>query len=199
MNRQIININNVNVRLEVLDGQVFCTSLNVAEVFQKQHRHILTQIRNFPQDDFNGNNFQESFYLNKQNKKQPCYNLTRDGFSLLVMGFTGQKAYKWKIEFIKAFNEMEKTIKKQNEIIKLKSYEEKTKLKQQKTANFYEKRIAELLDECANKHKKAVDLAASLVLADEKQREINAEILNDFMDFQSKIYAKLKANYTWMS
>ncbi|WP_277934229.1 Rha family transcriptional regulator, partial [Campylobacter hyointestinalis] len=39
------------------------------------------------------------------------YNLTRDGFSLLVMGFTGQKAYRWKIEFIKAFNKMEAMIK----------------------------------------------------------------------------------------
>lgn len=86
---------------------------------------------------------------------------------------------------------MEKTIKKQNEIIKLKSYDEKTKIKHQKTVSSYEKRIAELLDECGRKRKKAVDLAASLVLADEKQRAINAEILNDFMEFQSKIYVKL--------
>ncbi|PPB63122.1 Rha family transcriptional regulator [Campylobacter hyointestinalis] len=195
----LISINNVNVAFEVVGDEIFANSLQIAEVFEKNHPEILRLIRSLPTDDFTARNFQENFYIDKQNRTKPKFNLTRDGFSLLVMGFTGQKAYKWKIEFIKAFNEMEKTIKKQNEIIKLKSYEEKTKLKQQKTANFYEKRIAELLDECANKHKKAVDLAASLVLADEKQREINAEILNDFMDFQSKIYAKLKANYTWMS
>ncbi len=196
----LIPINNINVPFEVVGENLPTVSSNyVAEVFEKNHPEILRLIRKLPNDEFKSLNFQPSTYLDAQMKPRPCYNLTRDGFSLLVMGFTGQKAYKWKIEFIKAFNEMEKTIKKQNEIIKLKSYEEKTKLKQQKTANFYEKRIAELLDECANKHKKAVDLAASLVLADEKQREINAEILNDFMDFQSKIYAKLKANYTWMS
>lgn len=65
------------------------------------------------------------------------------------------KAYKWEVEFIKAFNEMEKTIKKQNEIIKLKSYDEKTKIKHQKTVSSYEKRIAELLDECGRKRKKS--------------------------------------------
>ncbi|CUU71839.1 Rha family transcriptional regulator [Campylobacter hyointestinalis] len=192
-------INNVSVEFSIVGDNVFTDTLKIAEVFEKRHTDVLRTIDNLPNDEFKSSNFKYDSYFDKKGEARPMYRLTRDGFSLLVMGFTGQKAYKWKIEFIKAFNEMEKTIKKQNEIIKLKSYEEKTKLKQQKTANFYEKRIAELLDECANKHKKAVDLAASLVLADEKQREINAEILNDFMDFQSKIYAKLKANYTWMS
>ncbi|WP_258523466.1 Rha family transcriptional regulator [Campylobacter hyointestinalis] len=55
------------------------------------------------------NNFKESFYLNKQSRKQSCYNLTSDSFSLLVMGFTKQKSYGWKIEFIKAFNLIELT------------------------------------------------------------------------------------------
>ncbi|WP_432442364.1 Rha family transcriptional regulator, partial [Campylobacter coli] len=46
-------------------------------------------------------------------RKYPYYNLTRDGFSLLAMGFTGKEALQWKILFIDAFNEMERIIKNQ--------------------------------------------------------------------------------------
>ena len=107
MNRQIININNVNVGFEVVNSGVFTTSLSVANVFNKRHSDILAQIREFPTDDFTERNFPLSEYTDSTGRKLPCYNLTRDGFSLLVMGFTGQKAYRWKIEFIKAFNLME--------------------------------------------------------------------------------------------
>ncbi|EIQ6974158.1 Rha family transcriptional regulator [Campylobacter coli] len=179
MNRQIININNVNVRLEVLDGQVFCTSLNVAEVFQKQHRHILTQIRNFPQDDFNGNNFQESFYLNKQNKKQPCYKITRDAFSLLVMGFTGEKAYKWKILFIKAFNEMEKRLRnieyeKHDKLAFRQSLGYKSQLKQQK--EHYENKIKALKYDL--EHKK--ELSFKRKLSKEELLELRKILAKDY-------------------
>ncbi|EOI3222799.1 Rha family transcriptional regulator [Campylobacter coli] len=47
------------------------------------------------------------------NRKMPMYNLTRDGFSLLAMGFTGKKALQFKIAFINAFNEMEKLLQKE--------------------------------------------------------------------------------------
>ncbi|EHG5469588.1 single-stranded DNA-binding protein [Campylobacter coli] len=46
-------------------------------------------------------------------RKDRCYNLTRDGFSLLAMGFTGKKALQFKIAFINAFNEMEKLLQKE--------------------------------------------------------------------------------------
>lgn len=41
------------------------------------------------------------------------YYLTRDGFSLLAMGFTGKKALQWKMAFLKAFNEMERLLQKE--------------------------------------------------------------------------------------
>ena len=103
----LIPINNVNVAFEIVGNEIFANSLQIAEVFDKGHHNVLRLISNLPKDEFFTQNFKESSYLNKQNRKQPCYNLTRDGFSLLVMGFTGAKAYKWKIEFIKAFNLME--------------------------------------------------------------------------------------------
>ena len=59
--------------------------------------------------------FYESTYVNSQNKKQPMYLMNRDGFTLLAMGFTGEKALKWKIKYIAAFNAMESELKKQHE------------------------------------------------------------------------------------
>lgn len=104
---EVIVINGQSVEFEVVNSGVFTTSLSVANVFNKRHSDILAQIREFPTDDFTERNFPLSEYTDSTGRKLPCYNLTRDGFSLLVMGFTGQKAYKWKIEFIKAFNLME--------------------------------------------------------------------------------------------
>ncbi|WP_096016781.1 Rha family transcriptional regulator [Campylobacter lanienae] len=104
---EVIVINNVNVAFEVVNERVFINSLELSKVFEKDHRNILRTINNLLDDDFTKLNFPLSEYTDSTGRKLPCYNLTRDGFSLLVMGFTGAKAYKWKIEFIKAFNLME--------------------------------------------------------------------------------------------
>ncbi|EPS3622375.1 Rha family transcriptional regulator [Campylobacter coli] len=105
-------INGVGVELEVQGAdQVTCTSLSVAEVFNKNHKNIIRKINEFPKDNFTKLNFEPSKYIDSTGRILPCYKITRDGFSLLVMGFTGEKAYKWKIEFIKAFNEMEKRLR----------------------------------------------------------------------------------------
>lgn len=109
----LIPINNISVNFEVVGEEVFATSLQIAQVFGKSHKNVLRTIDNLPQDNF----FNTNFKINKRTdlfgavtRSEKYYNLTRDGFSLLVMGFTGQKAYQWKIEFIKAFNKMEAMI-----------------------------------------------------------------------------------------
>ncbi|EAI3887237.1 Rha family transcriptional regulator [Campylobacter fetus] len=107
----VIVINDCEVKFEVVNSEIFTNSLNVAEVFEKQHQHIIAKIRELPKDDFNASNFRPVEYKDAKGEFRPCYNLTRDGFSLLVMGFTGEKAYKWKVEFINAFNKMEAMIK----------------------------------------------------------------------------------------
>ena len=107
-------INNINVNFSVTDERVFIGSLELAEVFGKEHRHVLRTISKLPDDEFKSSNFAKHSYIDKIGRILPCYNLTRDGFSLLVMGFTGQKAYQWKIEFIKAFNTMEAKLKRQS-------------------------------------------------------------------------------------
>ena len=88
----------------------------VAKFFEKEHRHVLEAIRNILSEqsgysqEFRQSNFRQSNYINEQNHKQPCYVMTRDGFTALVMGFTGKKANQFKEAYIKRFNEMEACI-----------------------------------------------------------------------------------------
>ena len=89
------------------------TSLDVAETFGKRHDHIIRDIENLllgiPQ---NGETyFYKEEYTNEQNnQKYPMYYMNRDGFTLLVMGYTGEKAMKFKLAYIKQFNAMEKAL-----------------------------------------------------------------------------------------
>ena len=88
----------------------------VAEAFDKNHRDVLRGIRTLIgensglSNDFRLRNFAQSSYTNEQGHKQPCYEMTRDGFTMLVMGFTGKKAARFKEFYIRRFNEMEKFI-----------------------------------------------------------------------------------------
>lgn len=101
--------------VSVNNGKIVTTSLQVAEVFNKLHRHVLRDIRNLECSSiFQESNFGLSFYhsklLNGGYKKQPMYYITRDGFTFLAMGFTGKIAAKFKEAYINAFNEMEKKL-----------------------------------------------------------------------------------------
>lgn len=97
------------------EEQLTTTSLKVAEVFEKRHDHVMRDIENLigglPK---NGEGyFWKVSYKNEQNKQTYyMYEMNRDGFSLLAMGFTGEKALKWKIDFINAFNTMESELKR---------------------------------------------------------------------------------------
>lgn len=91
------------------------TSLRVAEVFGKQHKNVVRDIKSLDcSEEFRELNFEPSKidYQNGNIKKQlPMYYITSDGFMFLVMGFTGKTAAKWKEAYIKAFNEMEAKIR----------------------------------------------------------------------------------------
>lgn len=85
-----------------------CTSLDVAETFGKDHRHVLRDIRELGcSGEFRLSNFGQSSYINAQGKEQPMVLMTRDGFTLLAMGYTGELAMKFKEAYIKQFNAME--------------------------------------------------------------------------------------------
>ncbi|WP_294402909.1 Rha family transcriptional regulator [uncultured Clostridium sp.] len=95
-------------------------SLLVAEKFEKPHNDVLKSIRKLQAELGVGKISQsyyckETTYTNSQNKKQPMFEFDRDFFTLLVMGFTGTKALKFKTDYINAFNTMEKELLHWNE------------------------------------------------------------------------------------
>lgn len=89
------------------------TSLDVAETFGKEHKNVLADIRNIQSDissaEFSAL-FYEEAYIASNGKKNPMYYMNRDGFTLLVMGYTGEKAMQFKLAYIKQFNAMEKAL-----------------------------------------------------------------------------------------
>lgn len=96
------------------NDQVLTNSLLVAEKFGKEHSKVMRDIENLScSDEFRAANFGVSSYISQQNKELPMCIMTKDGFSFLVMGYTGKKAGLFKEEYIKAFNVMEKALKEQ--------------------------------------------------------------------------------------
>lgn len=103
--------------LSLHDGRPATTSLEVAKFFGKQHQHVIRDISgltdNCP-ESFSASNFGLASYLDEQAKNRPMYIIHRDGFMLLVMGYTGKKALALKLAYIEAFNRMEAELAKRN-------------------------------------------------------------------------------------
>lgn len=102
-------------------NQVLTSSLLVAEKFGKNHKHVLESIRELVRgcaEKSADPMFAESTYINTQNGQEyPMFIMNRDGFTLLAMGFTGEKALKFKLEYIDEFNKMEKILKEQSIVL----------------------------------------------------------------------------------
>ncbi|MCY9544844.1 Rha family transcriptional regulator, partial [Paenibacillus alvei] len=93
--------------LFVDNGRVVTDSLTVAEVFEKAHDKVLRDIRGLGcSDDFRLSNFGESTYINGQGREMPKYLITEQGFTLLAMGYTGQRAMEFKERYISEFDRM---------------------------------------------------------------------------------------------
>lgn len=106
-------------QLNVVDGLPVVSSLALADHFEKEHRGVLRDIRVISEElpeDLRAHNFVLSSYDGKTpnggKRTYPMYLLTRDGFTLVAMGFTGKKALAWKVRYIQAFNAMEMELAK---------------------------------------------------------------------------------------
>ena len=114
----------VPIQVYLSDNVPVVTSRNVAEYFHKRHDNVLRDIENLIKE-INQLNFEHVNHLNFEGVKmfnkvsyiggngelRPMYEMTRDGFTLLAMGFTGKEALGWKLKYIDAFNRMEEYIK----------------------------------------------------------------------------------------
>lgn len=109
-----VTTDTTEVSVQVFKGQVTTTSLDVAKHFGKRHDNVIKSIRSLEcPEDFALLNFEECSRAGSNNKPEPYYRMTRDGFVLLCMGFTGKQAAQWKVAYIMAFNKMEQALRAQ--------------------------------------------------------------------------------------
>lgn len=103
------------IHIVIENEQPVTTSRNVANNFEKRHDNIIRDIEKLLKED--PLNFEEMFKEGAEpdsyGRDQKVYYMNRDGFSFLVMGFTGKKANKFKLAYIDQFNEMERQLQNQ--------------------------------------------------------------------------------------
>ncbi len=100
-------------------GVDITTSLIVAQVFGKEHKNVLRDIESLScSESFRVLNFEQTPYVHPQNgQTYKMYTMTKDGFSFLVMGYTGEKAGEFKERFINEFNRREAMLKSDDYIL----------------------------------------------------------------------------------
>ncbi|SJD70904.1 bacteriophage protein [Shigella sonnei] len=97
------------------NGRAVTTSVAIAEFFGKRHERVLDKIRNLDcSAKFTGHNFVSSEYTDSTGRKLPMYQITKNGFVFLVMGFTGKKAAAFKEAYIAEFDRMEAELRQNN-------------------------------------------------------------------------------------
>jgi len=116
MSNQVTSQSQESTSITIIDGMV--SSVQVAEKFGKDHKNVLRDIKDLlssldAEKDVLKTEpiFIESTYPDLYSRPQPQYLMTRDGFTLLAMGFNGDEALVWKVKFIQAFNAMEAKLK----------------------------------------------------------------------------------------
>jgi len=103
----------VEPALQFRDGAVYADSRNIAAVFGREHKTVLASIRSLEcSPEFNRQNFLLVDYFDAKGERRPAYEITKDGFSFLVMGFTGANAARFKEGYIARFNEMEAALRR---------------------------------------------------------------------------------------
>lgn len=95
------------------NNQAVTSSLQVSDTFGKDHKNVIQSIENLTAENSAVKPFfHKSTYINERNREYPMYLMNRDGFTLLAMGFTGSEAMNFKLQYIAAFNKMEKELTK---------------------------------------------------------------------------------------
>lgn len=180
------------------EGQPLTNSVLVAEKFGKRHCDLIKAIRNLTTQNFVVKNmFVETTYLSGKQQEQPMYIMNRDGFTLLAMGFTGQKALQFKLDYIDAFNKMEQTIRNTRN---LPSSVDTTMLKQlMETTQAMAAQISRMQEEL-NRQRDMLLLPPANVIVEEprisprqrkyytvkqmaKELHTDSRLLNDFLEY----------------
>ena len=99
------------VKVRKHTGCLYAVSTDLAKYFEREHRKVLDSIEKclIEEPDLDRNFFRSKFV--ERGKKYPCYEMDRRGFSYLILGFTGKKANKFKLDYIDQFDRMEEFIR----------------------------------------------------------------------------------------
>lgn len=173
-------------------GQDITTSLIVAEVFGKNHAHVIRDIESLHcSEEFRVANFGYTPYVHPQNKQTyPAYEITKDGFSFLVMGYTGARAGEFKEKFIGEFNKREALLKNEDYILSraLNILQDRTRLLEAQVSQTQEQLV--LAENTIKQQAPIVEYACKVLSAD--NGIASTVVANAFGKSANWLHAKLK-------
>ena len=167
---------NKEVIINKIDGELVVTSRQVAKDFEKDHRVVVRAIENKVLSLTEQNCSVEKLFIpstyNHNGNEYKEYLLTRDGFTFIVMGFTGAKADIWKLKYIEAFNKMEEALKEKTQPKLPTTYKEAllelvAKIEENEKL---EEENRQLVGEIEHKEDVIIGLVTDIDLAEKRQR-----------------------------
>lgn len=162
-------------------------SLTVAEVFGKNHKDVLRDIRNLDcSEEFNQRNFAQIEYQDSQNRTYQKYLMTQDGFTFLVMGYTGKEAARFKEMYINEFNRMREQLR--NNIVPLD--ERSVRLALLKTAQDHEERLMSIEEKVQAVERKVDE---QITLDSGEQRRVQKAIAKRIYELEEN--QKIRSEY----
>ena len=123
----------MNELVYLKNDEAVCDSIQVAEKFGKEHKNVLQSIDNLIAENSAVKiMFKISSYKSGNGQSYRKFYMNRDGFSLLAMGFTGREALEWKLQYIRAFNQMENFIREKSTQMWVETRKQESLLEKQK-------------------------------------------------------------------
>lgn len=194
-------MDNQNNLVRMFKNQVVVSSVQLAEHFDKEHKNVLRLISSLL-SSFNkqrlSKHFFKSNYTDNKGERRPMYLMDRDGFSLLVMSFKGEKALKWKLDFIDAFNAMEQEIRNNehqlNTDLKDKLYS--TSIKLEKVKILHNRLFEESTNQSALLNEKRAELLRykafrDLIIAKQLENDSAGLSYDDVDEIDNRIFGEI--------
>ena len=194
-------MDNQNNLVHMFKNQVVVSSVQLAEHFDKRHCDILRLLNALLRSANKqrlSKHFFKSNYKDETGKNNTMYLMDRDGFSLLVMSFKGEKALKWKLDFIDAFNAMEQEIRnnehKLNTDLKDKIYN--TSIKLEKVKIIHNRLIEESTNQSALLNEKRAELLRykafrDLIIAKQLENDSAGLSYDDVDEIDNRIFGEI--------
>ena len=193
-------MDNQNNLVRMFKNQVVVSSVQLAERFDKRHCDVLRLTNAFLRSFNSGRlskHFFKSNYTDNKGERRPMYLMDRDGFSLLVMSFKGEKALKWKLDFIDAFNAMEQEIRNNqhqlNTDLKDKLYN--TSIKLEKIKILHNRLFEESTNQSALLNEKQAELLRykafrDLIIAKQLENDSDGLSYDDVDEIDNRIFGE---------